>query len=147
MLTHHFSAQASEGFLTITNRNKRLINRFSTLIFPQVTLRQTQHQQMKVRDQLSLMFTRFTRFPFNTPEATRRWTSPVQTFQQHIQMQLGSFCERRNAIVKTVIRQSEGDEIRQIRSGGNLVETVEHPTRSEERRVGKECRSRWSPYH
>src|SRR5688572_28979429 len=26
--------------------------------------------------------------------------------------------------------------------------TSEHlPTRSEERRVGKECRSRWSPYH
>ena len=23
----------------------------------------------------------------------------------------------------------------------------EHPVRSEERRVGKECRSRWSPYH
>ena len=22
-----------------------------------------------------------------------------------------------------------------------------HTTRSEERRVGKECRSRWSPYH
>jgi len=22
-----------------------------------------------------------------------------------------------------------------------------HPYRSEERRVGKECRSRWSPYH
>ena len=22
-----------------------------------------------------------------------------------------------------------------------------HPVRSEERRVGKECRSRWSPYH
>ena len=22
-----------------------------------------------------------------------------------------------------------------------------HPQRSEERRVGKECRSRWSPYH
>ena len=22
-----------------------------------------------------------------------------------------------------------------------------HPKRSEERRVGKECRSRWSPYH
>ena len=25
--------------------------------------------------------------------------------------------------------------------------TVEDITRSEERRVGKECRSRWSPYH
>src|SRR2546422_5380109 len=27
------------------------------------------------------------------------------------------------------------------------VATWWHPTRSEERRVGKECRSRWSPYH
>ena len=26
-------------------------------------------------------------------------------------------------------------------------EIVKHPERSEERRVGKECRSRWSPYH
>ena len=25
--------------------------------------------------------------------------------------------------------------------------TPEHVLRSEERRVGKECRSRWSPYH
>ena len=24
---------------------------------------------------------------------------------------------------------------------------TDHTTRSEERRVGKECRSRWSPYH
>src|SRR2546422_10682345 len=37
---------------------------------------------------------------------------------------------------------------------GELVTSVEivpprgvDPTRSEERRVGKECRSRWSPYH
>ena len=34
----------------------------------------------------------------------------------------------------------------------NLIETVhltkaEENKRSEERRVGKECRSRWSPYH
>ena len=27
------------------------------------------------------------------------------------------------------------------------VNTVFQPARSEERRVGKECRSRWSPYH
>ena len=26
-------------------------------------------------------------------------------------------------------------------------ESLDHTTRSEERRVGKECRSRWSPYH
>src|SRR3989454_12520091 len=32
-----------------------------------------------------------------------------------------------------------------VRVGPALVEALEH--RSEERRVGKECRSRWSPYH
>src|SRR3712207_9506213 len=28
-----------------------------------------------------------------------------------------------------------------------LQELADQPDRSEERRVGKECRSRWSPYH
>ena len=28
-----------------------------------------------------------------------------------------------------------------------VLVAVAIPTRSEERRVGKECRSRWSPYH
>ena len=33
-------------------------------------------------------------------------------------------------------------------SGGNTAEqSPQMQTRSEERRVGKECRSRWSPYH
>ena len=30
---------------------------------------------------------------------------------------------------------------------GNLVKSFFFAERSEERRVGKECRSRWSPYH
>src|SRR5256885_14765759 len=30
---------------------------------------------------------------------------------------------------------------------GNQVYFITKPLRSEERRVGKECRSRWSPYH
>ena len=30
----------------------------------------------------------------------------------------------------------------------NVIKAIyKKPTRSEERRVGKECRSRWSPYH
>ena len=29
----------------------------------------------------------------------------------------------------------------------NIREAIELYLRSEERRVGKECRSRWSPYH
>ena len=28
-----------------------------------------------------------------------------------------------------------------------MVESIKKEVRSEERRVGKECRSRWSPYH
>ena len=31
--------------------------------------------------------------------------------------------------------------------GTTQVVCSEEPCRSEERRVGKECRSRWSPYH
>ena len=39
---------------------------------------------------------------------------------------------------------------RQLMSMGNYVENMKPSkwvSRSEERRVGKECRSRWSPYH
>src|SRR2546422_6234991 len=33
--------------------------------------------------------------------------------------------------------------LRELEQGARIV----NPLRSEERRVGKECRSRWSPYH
>ena len=33
------------------------------------------------------------------------------------------------------------------RGGGNVKGDRQEKRRSEERRVGKECRSRWSPYH
>ena len=32
-------------------------------------------------------------------------------------------------------------------NGGEIASKIAVETRSEERRVGKECRSRWSPYH
>src|SRR2546425_12275772 len=37
-------------------------------------------------------------------------------------------------------------EGRKVRRPERTLATVDH-SRSEERRVGKECRSRWSPYH
>src|SRR2546422_10997427 len=52
---------------------------------------------------------------------------------KHVQLQLFGVEKR---VVGTLARD-EGVEI----SGGGLRD------RSEERRVGKECRSRWSPYH
>ena len=33
------------------------------------------------------------------------------------------------------------------RTAYNLIQAAADRKRSEERRVGKECRSRWSPYH
>ena len=56
------------------------------------------------------------------------------------------------------IRFQEGMDLEKIRAllqqakerGGSAGETVSAfnlVERSEERRVGKECRSRWSPYH
>ena len=40
-----------------------------------------------------------------------------------------------------------GEENRQIVAGIAEHYSPEELVRSEERRVGKECRSRWSPYH
>ena len=34
-----------------------------------------------------------------------------------------------------------------MQGGTPVVDETPAPERSEERRVGKECRSRWSPYH
>ena len=52
--------------------------------------------------------------------------------------------ERRDAITRAEKLKAQrnliSDEIAKLRRLG-------HDTRSEERRVGKECRSRWSPYH
>src|SRR4029077_16952356 len=42
------------------------------------------------------------------------------------------------------VRTSAGTPIGKVRIGS--LPSTAHP-RSEERRVGKECRSRWSPYH
>ena len=39
-------------------------------------------------------------------------------------------------------------DVREYREEGLLPEAlINYLVRSEERRVGKECRSRWSPYH
>ena len=40
-----------------------------------------------------------------------------------------------------------GDLPDPVASAGQVIVDVVAASRSEERRVGKECRSRWSPYH
>ena len=42
---------------------------------------------------------------------------------------------------------AQANPIQSFTYGMNPLESSIHFFRSEERRVGKECRSRWSPYH
>ena len=59
---------------------------------------------------------------------------------------------------KLVVRPKALEDVKEARAHGDLSENFEYyaakkyknqneSRRSEERRVGKECRSRWSPYH
>ena len=48
---------------------------------------------------------------------------------------------------KEFIRQIMKDGYVLLRSGARHNIAKKKGPRSEERRVGKECRSRWSPYH
>ena len=48
-------------------------------------------------------------------------------------------------IILNVEKQSISSKIRNKTRMSTLTTIIQH--RSEERRVGKECRSRWSPYH
>ena len=49
---------------------------------------------------------------------------------------------------KTLL-EDMGAKVQAVESGYSAIEAVKQEAfdRSEERRVGKECRSRWSPYH
>ena len=44
-------------------------------------------------------------------------------------------------------REKESEEVLDFYSGEEVMSLFKVKQRSEERRVGKECRSRWSPYH
>ena len=45
------------------------------------------------------------------------------------------------------IKSAIGRKVSDKKYGSQLLDFDGDRTRSEERRVGKECRSRWSPYH
>ena len=53
--------------------------------------------------------------------------------------------EKQLEYLKTEKRAEISERIKVALGFGDLSENSEY--RSEERRVGKECRSRWSPYH
>src|SRR5256884_3802288 len=47
----------------------------------------------------------------------------------------------------TQITFGRTDQVTSTRFADQMMRKIRNSERSEERRVGKECRSRWSPYH
>src|SRR5688572_31920530 len=87
---------------------------------------------------------------FSAPEGTAETTPGVSATKrlEQARAELVDACDgflRRAAIEASLTK----DERREILKGMCLTRSVDNrlKQRSEERRVGKECRSRWSPYH
>src|SRR2546422_6750770 len=75
--------------------------------------------------------------------ANALYTNARELVQQQIQDELKSQLAPRGVIVENVL-------LRDVQLPAMLkgsIEAKQQAERSEERRVGKECRSRWSPYH
>ena len=54
---------------------------------------------------------------------------------------------RRQDAAVTLIEKEDGCGVHASGRNSGVLHAGFYYTRSEERRVGKECRSRWSPYH
>src|SRR3712207_7808299 len=81
----------------------------------------------------------------------RDWSSDVCSSDL---LELGALVLQEQALVallERLVAALEGLVVRVVHPGrhhrAHLLGELGHPRRSEERRVGKECRSRWSPYH
>ena len=65
--------------------------------------------------------------------------------KHELQQKLIEFCQNHDF---TKLTPENAEEFAKgLRDGLSAAGAVAYKSRSEERRVGKECRSRWSPYH
>src|SRR3712207_9164680 len=76
----------------------------------------------------------------------RRFTHPVMKKTVRKTKNYHAHDENNTAKVGDTVFIEESKPISKLKTWV-LVDSAEGSDRSEERRVGKECRSRWSPYH
>src|SRR5258706_16154614 len=81
--------------------------------------------------------------PFKALEDLNHWLESVRTWP--------GFTPERRAQIVQVVDEAAQVHLRKLQreylSSQRPSKFQENRLRSEERRVGKECRSRWSPYH
>src|SRR2546421_7173647 len=83
----------------------------------------------------------------------RDWSSDVCSSDLAVEVkQLQIALNQTKAQLETALKgqpqQANGDQIQRYTEEINRIkQLLTKSERSEERRVGKECRSRWSPYH
>jgi len=106
----------------------------------------------KVRERIPLSYS----IPFGEPDAMADFAQEkVKLGHRTIKVKVGSEDSARDIAAVKAVRKAIGPDIK-LRVDGNMgwrtpkqaariIRQMEE--RSEERRVGKECRSRWSPYH
>src|SRR5256886_8361353 len=83
---------------------------------------------------------------FCTPYAPRPVAiAPITRSETQLEIMVGKALDCKDAIQPRIQIDSMIPTNPAVRFQRRLTSAL--PTRSEERRVGKECRSRWSPYH
>ena len=92
------------------------------------------------------------KFLTETDEKTlSRYKADLRKFQAlkaSVKLVGGVHADRHQGAGGQAVRQGQTDPGEVVRAvAGPHAERTTHHRRSEERRVGKECRSRWSPYH
>src|SRR3989475_9810639 len=93
---------------------------------------------------------RSTLFPYTT--LFRSWLPAQNTYREISSVSNCEAFQARRLQARFKNAQGKNELVHTLNGSGlavgrTLVAVLENYQRSEERRVGKECRSRWSPYH
>src|SRR2546429_3018914 len=101
------------------------------------------HQRARNRDPLSLAARKLVG-PMH--HAIRKIDFAQRCFSHFVTLRSGNAAVDQRQL-DVMQRSSAGQQIESLKDKTDFLIAYARQFRSEERRVGKECRSRWSPYH
>ena len=83
----------------------------------------------------------------NPKETKKAWDAMYEASLQYDDLRIVAVGPLTNVATALILHEDMKDHVKEILFMGGAIEYGNVTPRSEERRVGKECRSRWSPYH